>query len=446
METSARTRNAFLTVVGVLAAIVLVAVASRGSTSLGDSAARKPSDALTDILFALYLVALIGGAAMFVYLLVLQRKVKAQTGKAPPRSLRRMLGTMLVLVAVGLLMQRRLSTWQRPAPVEPEEAIGQAQSIPIDTSRQPTAGSLESEVSWCPVLITLGLVLLAVIAYWYAGRARKRARGELHTGLAAAVAQAVDESLDDLRAEPDPRRAVIAAYARLEAVLAAHGLPRKPAEAPMEYLGRMLAELSVSDRAARALTDLFERAKFSQHVVGAEMKDEAIDALRRCGTTWLRRRRSRRRSVRPRSRRSASRRRRKRQAAHLGRFPSSRPGADRHLVFLPGRAEIVVRVYALLLAAFVLAYLLARLRASPPAAHDVARGCSSQPAPAPGPARPQLSGSSARPRSHRLPYLTSHLPPAPHLPLDRDGSPRAPRDRPRRGPEAARRALGDEMW
>ena len=190
-----------------------------------------------------------------------------------------MLGTMLVLVAFGLLMQRRLSTWQRPAPVEPEEAIGQAQSIPIHTSRQPTAGSLESEVSWGPVLITLGLVLLAVIAYWYAGRARKRARGELHTGLAAAVAQAVDESLDDLRAEPDPRRAVIAAYARLEAVLAAHGLPRKPAEAPMEYLGRMLAELSVSDRAARALTDLFERAKFSQHVVGAEMKDEAIDAL-----------------------------------------------------------------------------------------------------------------------------------------------------------------------
>jgi hypothetical protein len=72
---------------------------------------------------------------------------------------------------------------------------------------------------------------------------------------------------------------VIAAYARLEHVLAGHGLPRKPAEAPLEYLGRMLAELSVSDRAARALTDLFERAKFSQHAVGAEMKDEAIDAL-----------------------------------------------------------------------------------------------------------------------------------------------------------------------
>ena len=93
------------------------------------------------------------------------------------------------------------------------------------------------------------------------------------------LAAAVDESLDDLRAEPDPRRAVIAAYARLERVLAAYRLPRRPAEAPFEYLGRMLAELSVTPEAARRLTDLFERAKFSQHAVGADMKEEAISAL-----------------------------------------------------------------------------------------------------------------------------------------------------------------------
>ena len=72
---------------------------------------------------------------------------------------------------------------------------------------------------------------------------------------------------------------MIAAYARLERVLAAPGLPRKPSEAPLEDLGRMLTELSVSDAAARALTDLFERAKFSQHAVGSEMKEQAIFAL-----------------------------------------------------------------------------------------------------------------------------------------------------------------------
>jgi Domain of unknown function (DUF4129) len=277
VETSSRTRNALLTVVGVLAAVVLVAVASRGSTSLGDKGSRKPSDALMDVFFTLYLVALIGGAVLFVYLLVLQRRVKVQTGKAPRKSLLEMLATMLVLVAVSVLFARRIAGWERPAPIEPEVGLGQ-QTIPIDTSTEPTS-SYEADVAWMPVLVTLALIVLATVAWWYSGRARKRARGELHSELAAAVAQAVDESLDDLRAEPDPRRAVIAAYARLEHVLAAHGLPRKPAEAPLEYLGRMLAELSVTDRAARTLTDLFERAKFSQHAVGAGMKDEAIDAL-----------------------------------------------------------------------------------------------------------------------------------------------------------------------
>ena len=279
METSARTRNALLTGAGVLGAVVLVAIAARGSTSTGGESARKPSDALMDVLFSLYLVALIAGAVMFVYLLVLRRHVKAQTGQAPRKSLLQMLLTMFLLSGAAALLARRLMDWERPSPIEPEEAVGRAQTIPIDTATPNTATTYEPNVSWLPVIVTVGLILLAVAAWWYAGRARRRARGELQPILAAAVAHAVDESLDDLRAEPDPRRAVIAAYARLERVLAAHGLPRKPSEAPLEYLGRMLADLSVSDRAAGALTELFERAKFSQHAVGPEMKEQAIEAL-----------------------------------------------------------------------------------------------------------------------------------------------------------------------
>ena len=279
METSARTRNALLTAAGVLGAVVLVAIAARGSTATGGENARKPSDALMDVLFSLYLVALVAGAVMFIYLLVLRRHVKAQTGQAPRKSLAQMLLTMLLLSAAATLLARRLMDWERPPPIEPEEAVGRAQTIPIDTATPTTATTYQPNVSWLPVIVTAGLILLAVAAWWYAGRARGRARGELQPVLAAAVAQAVDESLDDLRAEPDPRRAVIAAYARLERVLAAHGLPRKPSEAPLEYLGRMLEGLSVSDRAARALTELFERAKFSQHAVGPEMKEQAIEAL-----------------------------------------------------------------------------------------------------------------------------------------------------------------------
>jgi len=73
---------------------------------------------------------------------------------------------------------------------------------------------------------------------------------------------------------------VIAAYARLERVFAFYGVPRRPSEAPEEYLVRVLAGLDVPERAARRLTELFATAKFSQHDVEVTMKEEAIEALR----------------------------------------------------------------------------------------------------------------------------------------------------------------------
>jgi hypothetical protein len=94
-----------------------------------------------------------------------------------------------------------------------------------------------------------------------------------------ALAAVLDQSLDDLRTEPDLRRAIIAAYARMERALAAGGLPRRPSEAPFEYVERALGELDASAEAVRRLTALFEWAKFSQHEPEPAMRDDAIDAL-----------------------------------------------------------------------------------------------------------------------------------------------------------------------
>lgn len=65
----------------------------------------------------------------------------------------------------------------------------------------------------------------------------------------------------------------------MERALDAHGLPRRPADAPLEYLARILRELEVRESAVGTLTRLFEYAKFSRHEIGTEMKDEAIAAL-----------------------------------------------------------------------------------------------------------------------------------------------------------------------
>ena len=128
------------------------------------------------------------------------------------------------------------------------------------------------------MLIVGGLVVAAALGGYVSYRARRRHLGD-DGGLAVVLADVLDETLDDLRAETDPARAVIAAYARLERILAAHGLPRRPAEAPQEYVGRILRELEVGTRAVERLTALYVRAKFSQHEVGTAMKADAIEAL-----------------------------------------------------------------------------------------------------------------------------------------------------------------------
>ena len=58
------------------------------------------------------------------------------------------------------------------------------------------------------------------------------------------------------------------------------GMPRRPSEAPFEYLGRALRGVRVSPPAAGRLAALFERARFSRHVVDAATKEDAIGALR----------------------------------------------------------------------------------------------------------------------------------------------------------------------
>ena len=92
------------------------------------------------------------------------------------------------------------------------------------------------------------------------------------------IALALDEAVDDLRAEPDPRRAVVAAYARMERTMGIYGAPREPWEAPNEYLARTLRELGVGV-AAEELTSLFEHARFSEHAITETEREAAIDAL-----------------------------------------------------------------------------------------------------------------------------------------------------------------------
>jgi hypothetical protein len=89
----------------------------------------------------------------------------------------------------------------------------------------------------------------------------------------------VERSLEDVRAITDPRAAVIACYARLEAVSAVVGVRRRTSDAPFEHLARLLERFDIPDTSARKLTELFERAKFSNTSIDETARGEAIQAL-----------------------------------------------------------------------------------------------------------------------------------------------------------------------
>jgi uncharacterized protein DUF4129 len=141
-----------------------------------------------------------------------------------------------------------------------------------------TGGSaLAAGQEWLTALIVVAV--LAIATGLVLRRVRFGKRRSPLVKLAEQLEEAVEGSLDELEAETDPRRAVIAAYARMERALARVGLPRAPHEAALEYLDRLLGMLDAHGPAARRLTELFQVAKFSDHVIDAEMQREAIGAL-----------------------------------------------------------------------------------------------------------------------------------------------------------------------
>lgn len=76
-----------------------------------------------------------------------------------------------------------------------------------------------------------------------------------------------------------PLGAVILAYAAMQQALAGHGVARLPAEAPREYLQRVLATGTASTHELTTLTSLFEEARFSPHSISERVRERALGAL-----------------------------------------------------------------------------------------------------------------------------------------------------------------------
>lgn len=190
------------------------------------------------------------------------------------QSMLRMLVIYALLILLELLVVRHLH-FHLHAGQQPGTGRGSGHDQPQTSS----GGRHAVRFQWGELLVVLSLLLVfAVVAVILQRRSRRDKETMLETA-PETLAAALDESLDDLRSDPDLRRAIIAAYSRMERALAAAGIPRRPAEAPLEYVERALLSLRTSAAAVRKLTDLFEWARFSHHEPEPSMRDEAVDAL-----------------------------------------------------------------------------------------------------------------------------------------------------------------------
>jgi hypothetical protein len=279
--TDLRTRHtrALLLAAASLVLVALVAVAA-GGYRLGGSSSSRPNpyavDTILTVVIALYIVAAVGVVVvMFWGGLELRRYPRQQTKS---QRVWRMLAVLLGAAALVTVAAERYHLRAHPRPPSESQALGNSAKRSAHKKGAGSPAAHHAHLRLAPLLVVLGAGGVAFGAFLVAERRRRR-RLPRDWNAVEALSDVLDETLDDLRAETDPRRAVIAAYARMERALAAHGFPRRRFEAPHEYLGRVLGELSGGRLAAARLTALFERARFSPHEIDASMKAEAIDAI-----------------------------------------------------------------------------------------------------------------------------------------------------------------------
>lgn len=252
------------------ALLALVAVAARAYRPVtGDEPEREPSAQFFDYFFTGAALLWAAGGILLVYLW-------AGQAKEDPQRVRIRLGLQgfLFLVAIVLVFAfgPDLLDRLRGGDDSPRAVTGTTQT---DTVERETAGRRRSpEFEW-PLALAAGIGVLIGSGILLARRLRSATEEE---ALALALADELDDTIDDLR-HCDPRRAVIAAYARMERLFGAHGAARRSSEAPVEYLERVLLELDAGERPVAALTGLFQEAKFSEHELGPRGRDDAIEAL-----------------------------------------------------------------------------------------------------------------------------------------------------------------------
>ncbi|HTT00178.1 MAG TPA: DUF4129 domain-containing protein [Streptosporangiaceae bacterium] len=151
----------------------------------------------------------------------------------------------------------------------------------LPSSHVSSAAGVTAGGSWW---LLAGLAAVWVAVMGLALSSLRRLRGpEPQAGgtdpAAGGLAAAMSAGTAALRGHGDHRAAIIACYAAMEQSLSGAGSPPAAADTPAEVLGRAAASGLVRSAAADALTRLFRKARYSDHVMAADDRATALSAL-----------------------------------------------------------------------------------------------------------------------------------------------------------------------
>jgi len=274
-------RNLRLAAVSVAVLVLLAIVAFASRSGLGHTNHAQPTPGYVSYAFTAFLILFVLAIPVAIWGFLVQAREGTVKRKPFKSRVIANFGTMVffALIAIVVIYIKR----HHGHIFGDNNPLKNVQNTLNNAQAKPTPSKYAPHFQWVVFWIAVAGIAVMSTVFLINRRRRKKRRSSLPVPdltMAEDLAASMTDAIDDLEAEPDARKAVIAAYARMEGVLARHGLRRRQSETPLEYLRRILLGLTARADAVSRLTSLFEQAKFSRHEIDASMKQDAIGALR----------------------------------------------------------------------------------------------------------------------------------------------------------------------
>jgi hypothetical protein len=277
-----------------LMAVLLYLCGLASTLQFGDATRRGVLlvPALTTPLYITMLLVALAGVGLTLLASILQRRrgprspEQQHVSEAPRSFWQSVISTMawLTLLGVGLNWLIRHGSEVQDFLQRVRAEVGAIQEI-LGSSKGPLVDQVSSSTAGFALFVMVVVIYggIALVALWvlFESRGYGRTSAPQEDRDVRRVRQAMTAGLRELREHAEPRRAIIACYARLEYLLEDHGVPAYHHLTPQEYMGAALRGLDLPLDAFAGLIRLFELARYSLHPLDDAARTTAIGHLER---------------------------------------------------------------------------------------------------------------------------------------------------------------------